>query len=180
MDLYYCSTTDDQNSKYVKLQKHHLGNLYCMSPEEVHLCGKELFNVLVSHYGQFFHIMVGLDGNFLLFSTTSQVLPQGFPFCERLQQVSGGGGLIPVVLVLYRLSGGCWRSSGTRNEAVTRVAGCLTCPPDSRRRAQGRRTACQLSSGTHIHTVVLRYLPLLTVKEKKKSSFPQEGKKENT
>lgn len=74
MELYYCSASDDQNSKYVKLQKHHLGNLYFMSPEEVRLCGKELFNVLVSHYGQFFHIMVGLDGNFFSFP----LLPKSF------------------------------------------------------------------------------------------------------
>jgi len=38
-----------------------------LCPEEIGLCGKELFGLLACRYSQFFPVMVGLDGNFFSF-----------------------------------------------------------------------------------------------------------------
>lgn len=53
-------------------------------------------------------------------SLLSGQIREGFFFLLRV--------LILAVLLLYRLSRGCWRSSGTWNEAVRRVAVCSTLP----------------------------------------------------
>lgn len=73
--------------------------------------------------------------------------------------------MIPAGLWLYRLSRGCWRISGTWNEAVTGGGCTFDSALYSRQGAQAQGTACQLSLGTRIHTVVIPYLPLLTVRE---------------